>query len=267
MEAAALSATFKMKRVGRKWLLPTITQRVIQGQRLAARELGLGFGTPNRRLIERLALDLAPRLAAAAESTTPGVIDVLRRSIAVGVTTSQGATRNLNNTRLNQEATLSLARGSVKVDNPKTAALRLMTDLGLNGGDSVLYLSGRRMGALSYASTVSRTRGAQAVNQAKANEYLGNGYAFIETSSHAGVDPDDICSVLQGQVWALAPNALGIPVLPAEYGLPPWHPNCVHTFGVWTPGLNGGRKAVAAIKEAHKAVADDLAAFDGEIHI
>lgn len=64
---------------------------------------------------------------------------------------------------------------------------------------------GRRLSAGDWASTVSRTRRAEAINRPKADEYEANDYRLIQTSSHAGVDPDDVCSVLQGQVWALGP--------------------------------------------------------------
>jgi len=263
LERAAATATEKMKLAGRAWLLPATARAVIQGQRSAARELGVSFGGPNIRLIEKLALETAPRLAAAAESTKPLLAQALRAATAVRAIRAGKGSRAL--TGLNRDVAFSLQRGALAIDTPKQAAQRLLTDLGLRKDDRVLFMSGRRMRANAYAETVSRTKRMEALNLGKASEYSSNGYQYVQMSEHGGVEEDDICFVLQGQIFALQDNdPLGIQTLPAEYGLPPWHPNCAHTFAPWIPSLNGGRTAVARLVKAQPRLQKRLADFQDE---
>lgn len=260
LEREAVIASEAMKASGRTWLLPSTAKVVIQGQRAAAAELGVAFGGPNVRLIEKLALELAPKLAAAAESTKPFLAKALREATAVRVLREEGTSKAL--TSLNRNVTLSLQRGALASDTPQKAAKRLLEDLGLAKGERVLFMSGRQMDAVAYAETVSRTKRMEALNLGKASEYVANGYEYVKMSEHGGVEPDDICSVLQGQIFALqADNPLGIQVLPAEYGLPPWHPNCAHTFAPWIPSLNGGRPAIDRVVKSQPKLQKQIAAF------
>lgn len=257
--ANKMSAT--LRKESKAWLDTELPAYVAKGQRRAAKDIGVQFGGVNRLLIQRMAQELAPRLATAAESVNPYLTRALRKATALAVLRDDGADQTLKG--FNAQVNKSLFRGSVSNDNLKQAKRRLMEDLGLDKGDTVLLMSGRQMQADLYAETVARTRRADAENQAAAYEYETQGFQFIETSSHAGVDPRDICYFLQGKVWALTPNNLGIPLLPPEYGLPPWHPNCVHTFGAWVPELNGGQKAVDKVLRSHAKDESALAAWDG----
>jgi hypothetical protein len=263
LEQEALRASNAMKSAGRSWLVESVTRTVIQGQMQAARELGIRFGGPNIRLIEKLALETAPRLAAAAESTKPFLARALKEATAIRAIRESGSTKALK--LLNRNVALSLQAGAIATDTPRQAAKRLLADLGLTKGDRVLFMSGRRMEASAYAETVSRTKRMEAMNLGKAEEYSANGFRYIETSSHGGVEPDDICYLLQGRVFALHDNdPLGIETLPAEYGLPPWHPNCAHVVAPWIPSLNGGRAAINQLVKAQPAFNERLTAFQAK---
>lgn len=246
---------------GQSWLENDLPKAFERGGKRAAKSVGVAFGGVNRFLVQRMALELAPRLADAAQSVKPYLSQALRKTQAIAVLRDDGP--DVMMTGFDRMASQSLLSSGIRRENLKHSQKRLMEDLGLDTGDTVLLLSGRQIQADVYARTVARTRRAEAENQAAAAEYTAQGFQFIETSSHAGVDPDDICFFLQGKVWALAPNDLGIPILPPEYGLPPWHCNCLHTFGAWVPDLNGGQKAVDKVVRSHAKDAEALEAWDG----
>lgn len=264
LQAIANKVSFRLRAASTYWLKYDLPRAVGRGQARAARQVGVRFGGVNMNLVNRLAQDLAPRLAAASESVQPYLSMALRKTTAMQIQRdTAGLDQAAGASVFDPAVNRSLITGALNRDTLKQAQARLMQDLGLDQGDNVLMLSGRMIEASVYAKMVARTRRAEAENQGAAYEYESQGFQFIETSSHAGVDPDDICYFLQGKVWALTPNDLGIPLLPAEYGLPPWHPNCVHTFGAWIPDLNGGQKAVNRVVDSHLNDAKALAAWDG----
>ena len=261
-QAKAAAAQAQLQKMSRKvslnlkatsavWLAVELPRLVAAGQRRAARQVGVGFGGVNRHLVQRLTQELAPRLATAAESVNPFLSMALRKTSDLKIKRQTAAASDEAFRNIDPQINRSLLRGALEADDLKRSTRRLMANLGLDKGDTILLLSGRRMQASLYARTVTRTRRAEAENQGAAFEYLTQGYQFIETSAHAGVDPDDICYFLQGKVWALVPNDLGIPLLPAIYGLPPWHPNCIHTFGAWIPALNGGQRGIDLVLKRH----------------
>lgn len=256
-----------LRAAGAAWLENELPRFVEAGQRKAIRSLkglkpGIGFGGVNRLLVQRMALELAPRLATAADSVNPFLSQALRKATAIAVLRDDAPDAGLMN--LETGINRSLLQGALSRDNLRQAQRRLLEDLNLDKGDTILLLSGRQMQADVYADTVARTRRAEAENQAAAAEYIQQGFQFVEISSHAGVDPRDICYFLQGKVWALVPNTLGIPMLPEEYGLPPFHPNCLHTFGAWVPELNGGQRAVDRIVRSHANDNKSLMAWAGK---
>lgn len=268
LRKAAQDATTKMTRAGSIWLNSpaTIEAMVILGQRSAATQVGIKFGGPNTKLIQQLKLDTARDLSRAAHSTTPFLETTLRKAtvIATEQLREQGTlTQSTSVDDFNKALSKSLLSSAQAEKVSRQSSKKLLEDLGLDKGDRVLFMSGRTMEADAYAKLVTRTRTMEALNKAKAAELTANGYQFIETSEHDGVEEDDICYFLQGKVWALAPNEEGIPVLPEEYGLPPWHPNCAHTFGAWQPKFEG-KDAVDKAVDSHADDDEVLAEFGGK---
>ncbi len=270
----ANEASEAMKLAAGTYVRTQIPAYVVSGGRAAANDLGLVFGGPNIQLIQKLALEAAGPLAEAAGSPRRFLGDALTKATAtrslvpetIKLTGGRGEmvvynkNKFLNSEKINDSVLRSAVFGEAKY----AAIKRLMDDLGLSKGDRILLLSGRTYDAEAYAELTVRTREMEATNLAKAAEYVSKGYQFIETSDHDVEDPDDICAFLQGKVWALVPNDLGIPMLPEEYGLPPWHPNCSHTFGAWIPTLNGGQEGVDSVLASHEDDQKALQAWDGK---
>lgn len=258
----AAQTSLQMTAAARSFLQgPTIKDAVKAGQVQASKAIGVEFGGVNKGLVSKLTRDLAPDLARAADSPRQFLSKTLREATAYAkakeseVMPLDGVNRTISET---------LLREALGETSYKKTVNTMLEELGLDKGDRVLFLSGYRMEAEAYAELVTRTRTMEALNEAKAEELQDNGYQFIKISEHPVEDERDICFFLQGKVWALTENDLGIPLLPEEYGLPPWHPNCGHTFGAWQPKF----ETEAAIQEAIDAHEDDdaqLAAWDGEV--
>lgn len=240
---------------------PTIKDAVRAGQVQATKAIGVEFGGVNTGLVSKLNRDLAPDLARAADSPRQFLSKTLREATAYAkakeseVMPLDGANRTISET---------LLREALSETSYKKTVNAMLEELGLDKGDRVLFLSGYRMEAEAYAELVTRTRTMEALNEAKAEELQDNGYQFIKTTEHPVEDERDICFFLQGKVWALTENDLGIPLLPAEYGLPPWHPNCGHSFGAWQPKFETPEAIQAAI-DAHDDDDAQLAEWDGKV--
>lgn len=262
LQREADRASSRMKQGAKVWLKNDLPKAVEAGQRTAARQLGVKFGGVNTRLVESLARDISPKLAQAAESTRPFLAKTLREVTAVRAELLDGVDRELAG--LNLSISESLSRGAISRDDVRQATKRLLRDTGLTKGDQVLFLSGRSMEAKAYSELVVRTRRSEAISQAKWQEYTDQGVEYIITSQHSGVKEDDICSFLQGKVWAMGPNPYDIPELPPEYGLPPWHPNCLHTFAPFIPELRGGERALDRAAESHADDAEALGEWGGK---
>ncbi len=250
-----------LKAAGQEFIRTEIPKAVTLGGKQAASDIGIEFGGVNHQLITKLSLEAALPLARAAEGVRPFLGKALKQASLAAAQFDDSANRAIPGANL--KISESLARGALEQDTAKQATKRLMSDLGLDKGDSVLLMSGRTMDAEAYAEMTVRTREMEGINAGKADQYMEAGVQFIETSEHEVVS-GDICEFLQGKVWALGPNSQGIPELPAEYGLPPWHPNCRHTFGAWIPELNGGDSAVSDVVESHSGDAKALEAWDGD---
>ncbi len=258
LKKAADVATAKMNASSARFLAGgRIKSSVISGQKTAAADIGVRFGGPNQALIDRLNYSIARDLGKASASPNAFLADALRRTTAIAVQADDRADKTLRPKVFNQAVSTSLEASAQRQETFPLSAKSLLEDLGLDKGDQVLFMSGYRMEAEAYAKTLVRTRSLEALNEAKAGEYLDNGFLYVETSEHDGVDPRDICYFLQGQIWALAPNPEGIPILPREYGLPPWHPNCLHTFGAWQPKYSS--KTFAEVLDSHSSDAEDMA--------
>lgn len=263
LQRLADQTSLKLKAASRDWLRSrTLELAVVKGQKQITSQINATFGGVNVRLVEKLSREVATDLGRASASPRPFLAQTLRQTTAWGA--KHGETVKLLDD-LSQQVTKSLLRGTVAQRTLREASKQLLQDLGLDKGDKVLFLSGRKMGAEHYAKLVTRTRTLEALNQAKAEELTNRGYEFILTSAHEGVDERDICFFLQGKVWALQENDLDIPVLPEEYGLPPWHPNCRHTFGAWQPKFESEEDITKAV-EAHEGDAEDLEDWDGKVY-
>lgn len=234
----------------------TIKDAVVKGQVQASKAVGIEFGGPNTALVNKLTKEIAIDLARASASPRASLANTLRRATAYAKQ-NEGITTALEN--VNKGISEVLLKEALTETTYKRTVARMMDDLGLEDGDKVLFMSGYRMDAEAYAELLTRTRTLEAINEAKAEELKDNGYEYIKTTEHGGVDERDICILLQGKVWALDPdNDLGLPVLPEEYGLPPWHPNCGHGFGAWQPKF----ETEASIKEAIAAHEEDEAELE-----
>lgn len=267
LQRAANAASLRLSTASRDWLKgSTLTAAVTKGQQQMAKQVGIQFGGVNLNLVQKLSLDVAKDLSRAAASTRPFLAQALRQATAVARERELGPYSRVTETLgdADRAITESLLRGALEQRTMRENAKTLLEDLDLDRGDKVLFLSGRRMGAEHYAELVTRTRVMEALNLAKADFLTSNGYEFIKISEHEGVAEDDICTFLQGKVWALTENDLGIPLLPEEYGLPPWHPNCRHTFGAWQPKFESAGDVQKAIDE-HDDDEAALAEWDGAI--
>lgn len=263
LQQMADQTSLKLKAASRAWLKSkTIESAVVKGQKQVVQQLNATFGGVNLKLVEQLSREVAVDLSRAAASPRPFLAQTLRQTTAWGARHAD-TVRDIAD--LDLEVSRSLLRGALEQRTWKQASKDLLEDLGLDRGDKVLFLSGRKMGAAHYAKLVTRTRTMEALNRAKAEELQDRGYEFIITSAHEGVDERDICFFLQGKVWALQENNLGIPVLPEEYGLPPWHPNCRHTFGAWQPKFESEKDIAKAIEE-HEGDEEDLESWDGKVY-
>jgi hypothetical protein len=227
---------------------PALKAAIIKGQREVLKAGGstVKFGGVNVPLLARLTRETSRDLYAASLSPPSYLRKSITQGQAIGLRFGQPVKMDLSLTQ-------ALARGVLERATPRGLKQAVLNELGLSKGDRVLLLNGRTYDAGWYAETVARTRTAEANSDAKAEEMQTRGYKFIQTTAHAGVDPKDICYFLQGKVWALQENNLGIPLLPEEYGLPPWHPNCVHTFSPWIPEF----RTNAQINKAVSSHADD----------
>ncbi len=250
-----------MAGAGHDWALAKIPAAFKAGVGRAARDLRgiapLQFGQVNTRLAIRLAQDVARDLAVAGSSPERFYDMALARGQAVMRKQEGGLVR------IDRNLTKILAQGVLEREAPAALSRRLMAELGLEKGDRVLLLNGQKWDATAYMNLVARTRTAEAANLGYAEESRSKGFEFVKMSKHSGVDKKDICYVLQGQVFALGPNDQGIPLLPPEWGLPPWHPNCLHTFGVWVPEFQES----ADIRKAENAgpkIAARVAALSAE---
>lgn len=244
---------------------PTLRDAVVKGQIQASKAIKIEFGGPNQRLIDKLVRDTAADLGKASQSPKQFLSNALRRAEAYAVEREFETNRLVD---INGKVSASLLRSSLDTSHMRQGSYEktvksMLDDLGLDAEDRVLFLSGYRMSAEAYAETLVRSRTMEALNQAKAEELMDNGYLYIETSEHEGVDERDICYFLQGKVWALAENDLGIPLLPEEYGLPPWHPNCAHTFGAWQPKFES-EKTISKAIDSHEGDEEALAEWDGK---
>lgn len=262
LQRAADATSLRLSAASRDWLKGgTITQAVNSGQRAAAKQVGLKFGGVNVNLVQKLTMDIAKDLSRASASTRPFLAQTLRKATIIAKELDE---RQAKLKGADEAITESLLRGAVEQRTMRQNAKALLEDLGLDEGDRVIFLSGRKMGAEHYAELVTRTRVMEALNLAKADFLTANGYEFIKISEHEGVDEDDICFFLQGKVWALTENDLGIPMLPEEYGFPPWHPNCRHTFGAWQPKFESEKDIQAAI-DSHEDDEESLSEWDSNI--
>jgi len=263
LEQAAEQASREMKVASAIWLKgkPMAKAAAIGGKRVAA-EIGVKFGGVSQTLTKQLALDLARNLAVASSSPNAFLTRTLREATAIGVK-AEDSWRKLVDP--NSAMTRSLLKSAVGQQVYAKAVSSMMEDLGLDKGDRVLFMSGYRMEAEAYAKLVVRTRTMEALNEGKADQLEQAGVEYIETTQHEDVDEKDICFFLQGKVWALGENDLGIPVLPEEYGLPPWHPNCRHTFGAWQPKFED-QKTVDKAVESHADDEEKLADWDGKVY-
>lgn len=260
LQKMADQTSLQLQAASRSWLKSkTLQAAVTKGQKQVVRQLNATFGGVNLKLVEQLSREVATDLGRASASPRPFLAKTLREATAYAV--EHGGPLD----DLNQEVTKSLLRGAVEQRTWKQASKDLLEDLGLDSGDKVLFLSGRRMGAEHYAKLLTRTRTMEALNRGKAEELTDRGYEFIITSEHDDVDEKDICFFLQGKVWALQENDFGIPVLPEEYGLPPWHPNCRHTFGAWQPKFEG-KDAIEKAVEAHEDDEEVLDEWAGKVY-
>jgi hypothetical protein len=258
LQAEADDLARQLGAAGSKWASSSARSEVLKGQREIASQLGIKFGGANLPLITKLANQNWELVKGPADSPRAFLNKALRDSQAVAAERAESWGQiDITDSALNESLIRSAFRGS----SPPQQARDLLKDLGLEKGDRILLSNGQQWEAQAYARLLSRTREMEALNLAKADALDQAGFEFIETSEHSGVPDDDICSLLQGRVWALKENSLGIPVLPPEWGLPPWHPNCAHTFGAWIPELNGGQRAVTKILKSHEDLADRLADF------
>ncbi len=256
LKKAADKATLDLKRTASRYLASgSLREAVIGGQKSAAASVGLKFGGVNEALVQRLTYQAAMDLGKAASSPNAYLATTLRKATAIATQADDHEDRAVNVDRVSTRSMLDSAKAA---EAQPVTAKRLLSDLDLDKGDYVLFLSGRSMEASAYSKLLTRTRGMEALNLGKAGELTDNGYLYVETSEHDGVDERDICFFLQGKVWALAANPLGIPLLPSEYGLPPWHPNCAHTFGAWQAQFEG-RGAVDKVIDSHVDDAESLA--------
>lgn len=248
LQLAADNASKTMKQASAAWTRARIPAAVREG----ASSVGLRFGGVNTRLLTRLTQETAKDLLSASEGPERLLRKGLRRGQALmldadlaPVSADARLTEGLTRSVLNQETVPQIRN-------------RLLRELGLDKGDKIMLENGQQWDAQAYAELLARTRPAEAENQAKYDAAIAQGYEYIEMSYHKGVKEDDICFLLQGRVFALAPNnPLGLPVLPAEWGLPPWHPNCLHTFGVWQPQFQTAAE-IQAVLEKQAGLADGL---------
>lgn len=241
---------------------------VTAGGKRASKDIGIRFGGPNQQLLDRMAFEASYDLVKAADSTRPFLQRLMRKSQAYASEhiTPQGlaSVRATGSHILEENFKAAIAQGALESEHSREIAKRILKMNRLEEGDKVLLLNGQQWGAKEYASLLAETRKSEAENLAYADTIQSQGYEFIETSAHGGVTPGDICEFLQGNVWSLTENNSGIPMLPPEYGLPPWHPHCGHTFAVWIPELNGGASAIEDWVRMHKAQAPQLEAWRSE---
>lgn len=251
-------AAFRLARGSNAWVNgPTLSQAVIKGQVEAATQVGIQFGGLNVRLLARLTNEVQADLLRVSASVPNMMQKSLMKSQALVVD------KNFEIIPADGRLTESLIRSTLDGAAPREMSKRILNDLGLDKGSRILLLNGQSWDAEVYSRLVSRTRTMEALNEAKGEEYKAAGFEYIETSEHDVKDDTDICAFLQGKVWALGPNDVGIPMLPEEYGLPPWHPNCSHTFGAFIPKFNGGDAALERAAKEHKNDAKALEEFQG----
>lgn len=261
LTAAADEASERLRRASNKWVSSDyLTHSVEAGQKRAAADISIKFGGANTQLINRMAYEASRNLIIASDSTRPFLAQTIRRSQAIAISkgTTAGSVQNLGNAKLEQAFNTALTQGALESEHGRQIAKRIMKNTGLEQGDNVLLMNGQSWDAEVYARLEARTRKAEAENLGYADTLQQNGYEFIITSEHGGVTPGDICEFLQGKVWALTENTQGIPVLPAEYGLPPWHPNCGHTFSVWIPEFHDGQRSIDAWAKVHEKTDSEL---------
>lgn len=263
LEQAADKLSLQLKSYSAVWLkTKPLVRAAANGSRRAGDKLGLKFGGVNQTLTAKLTMDVARDLGRAAASPRLLLGKQLREATVIGAKIKDELTPL---TDPNRTLSLGLLQGAIRQETFPQASKTLLKAMGLDKGDRVIFLSGRTMGAKAYADLVVRTRTLEALNEGAADRLQSDGFLYVETSSHDGVDEDDICYLLQGRVWALGPNPLGIPILPPEYGLPPWHPNCRHTIAPWIPELQG-KDAVAKVLAGHVSLATRIESFDGRTY-
>lgn len=255
---AAQRTSVELVRESVTWLNgPTLGKAVRAGQVAAARQIKVAFGGINARLLRELTIETTGNLLPVAASPQDFAKQALRKSQALV------AAAAFDVIKTDQALTRILIRSTLAQETSQEMSKRVLKETGLEAGDRILLVNGQQWEAEAYAKMLTRTRGMEALNRGKATELLDNGYEFIETSEHDVKDKDDICNFLQGKVWALTENDKGIPMLPPEYGLPPWHPNCSHTFAAFIPEFNGGDDALDDAADSHADDADTLDEFQG----
>ena len=251
----------RLTKASRDWVGGrTIPAALATGQRSSASQIGTRFGGPNAALIATFSRQVEAKLLIASESTRPYLRQALRQSKAV-VVKAGGVAKESTLVSAAPEINTAFLKGALRGETPALLKQRILKTLKMEKGDRVLLINGKTYEASQYAGLTARTTVMEALNLGKADELTRNGYQFIQTSEHGDVEDDDICAFLQGKVWALTPNSEGIPMLP--YGLPPWHPNCRHTFGVWIPEFNGGNKGIAFVQHNHENDQKALDKFTG----
>lgn len=244
LQHEADKASVQMSNASAAWVRPRLYEASQDGI------TQLGFGGVNTSLLERLTVETTRDLLSASE----GPQRLLKSSLREGQAIMR--VKGLEPVRLDSHINESLARGVLAQEGAADLQKRLMADLQLDRGGVIELDNGQIWDAEAYTDLVARTRPMEAMNQSKLSAIDGGGYEYIETSEHEGVK-DEACLFCQGKVWALREdNPLGIPVLPAEFGYPPWHPNCAHTFGVWIPKYRSQDQIDAALAQHEDQPAD-----------
>ena len=233
---------------------------VVQGDGIAIREVkamgpdlaigpkvlrGLQFGGKQENLINRLAHEADGSILKAVNSI-PGAV---RRLIRVTQLTPT----------MDKKITEEMAAGFAKQETLDQIRERVLNISGLVDDENrIILLNGRSYDADDYADLVARTRSREAMTDAKALRYQDTGVEYYRVSQHT--NPCPVCLAFQGKVWAFSEsNDLGFPVIPADYGLCPWHPRCLHVISAWSPAMYSDEE-IQEFLDAHDDDASLLAA-------
>lgn len=132
-----------------------------------------------------------------------------------------------------REMALESVRGSIiGYKSWQDVAGRLQSSLARHGITGFVDKAGRQWNMETYAEMVARTSTMEAHLEGTKNRFLEHGYDLVIVSSHH--NPCEKCRPWEDEILSLTGRTPGYPTLEESKEAGMWHPNCRHTYSLYT---------------------------------